>query len=126
MLEAYNIACKYDIICISKSYSDSTFPLDDNSLPLNSYDLTGKDQPDNVKRGGVCMNYKENLSLKIISTSYFDQCLLCEVTCQNQKGYVAVIYCSPSQLCNELEDLNKQIKSSFTVILGDFNARFSD
>ena len=38
------------------------------------------------------MYYKENLSLRIISTSYFDQCLLCEVTCQNQKGYIAVIY----------------------------------
>ena len=66
--------------------------------------LTCTDQPDNVKRGGACMNYKENLSLKIISTSYFDQCLLCEVTCQNQKGYVVVIYCSPNQLCNKLED----------------------
>ena len=50
------------------------------------------------------MYYKENLSLRIISTSYFDQCLLCEVTCQNQKGYIAVIYRSPGQSFNEFED----------------------
>ena len=29
MLEAYNIAHKYDIICISESYLDSAVPLDD-------------------------------------------------------------------------------------------------
>ena len=125
MLEAYNVAHKYDVICISESYLDSTVPLHDNSLSLNGYNLPCADHPD-VKRGGVCMYYKENLSLRIISTSYFDQCLLCEVTCQNEKGYIAVIYHSPSQSCSEFEDslLNleklinqiKQLTPSFTII----------
>ena len=79
------------------------------------------------------MYYKENLSLRIISTSYFDQCLLCEVTCQNQKCYIAVIYHSPGQSSNDflfnlkkLINQIKQLKPSFTIILGDFNARSSD
>ena len=82
------------------------------------------------------MYYKKNLSVRIISTSYFDQFLLCEVTCQNQKGYIAVIYRSPSQSCNEFEDFIfnleklidqiKQLKPSFTMILCDFSARSSD
>ena len=101
MLEAYNAAHKYDVTCISESYLDSTVPLDDNSFSLNGYNLTCADHPDNIKRGGVCMYYKENLSLRIISTPYFDQCLLCKVTCQNEKGYIAVIYRSPSQSCSE-------------------------
>ena len=107
------------------------------TLSLNGYNLTCADHPDNVKRGGVCMYYKENLSLRGLSAlSYFDQYLLCEVTCQNEKGYIAVIYCSPSQSCSEFEDflfnleklINqiKQLKPSFTIILGDFNARSSD
>ena len=126
MLEAYNIAHKYDVICISESYLDSTVPLDDNSLPLNGYNLTRTDHLDNVERGSVCMYYKENLSLRIISSSYFDQCLLCEVICQYQKGYIAVIYRSPSQPCNKFEDflfnleklINRieQLKPSFTII----------
>ena len=83
------------------------------------------------------MYYKENLGLSALS--YFDQCSLCEVTCQNDdlsKCYIAVIYCSPSQSCSEFEDflfnleklINqiKQLKPSFTIILGDFNARSSD
>ena len=32
MLETYNIAHKYNLICISESYLDSTVPLDDNSV----------------------------------------------------------------------------------------------
>ena len=109
MLEAYNIARKYNAICISESYLDSTLPLD--SVSLNGYNLTHADHPDNVKRGGVCMYNKENLSLRIISTPYFDKCLLCEVTCQNQKSYIAVIYCSPSQSCNEFEDFILNLKN---------------
>ena len=88
MLEAYNIAHKYEIICRFICLN----PLNDKTLSLNSYKLTRADHTDDVKKGGVCMHCKENLSLRIISTSYFDQCLLCEVSCQNQKGYNAVIY----------------------------------
>ena len=54
----------------------SLFPID--------YNLTRADHSDDV-REEVCMYCKENLSLRIINTSYFNQCLLCEVTCQNQK-----------------------------------------
>ena len=130
MLQTYNIVHKYDVICITESYLDSSVPLDNNSLSLNGYNLTRANHPDDVKRGGVCMYYKENLFLRIISFSYFDQRLLCKITCQNLKGYR-----SPCQSCNEFEDflfnfgklINqiKQLKPSFTMILGDFNAIFS-
>ena len=57
------------------------------------------------------------------------------MTCQNEKGYTAVIYRSSSHSCSESEDflfnleklINqiKQIKPSFTIILGDFNQMIS-
>ena len=82
----------------------------------------------------VCTTRKTYLI--IISTSYFDQYLLCEVTCQNQKGYIVVIYHSSSQSCNEFEDFLsileklisqiKQLKPSITIILGDFSASSGD
>ena len=59
--------------------------------------------------------------------------MLCEVTLQSQEGYVIVIYCSPCQSTVEFDEflsnfenlINfvKGIKPSFTIILGDFNAR---
>ena len=86
-----------------------------------------------MKRGGVCLYYKENLLLRHIKTEYFPQCLLCRISIQNQTGYTVVAYRSPNQNNNEFNEfltnferlLNhvKQLKSSFLVILGDFNAR---
>ena len=55
MLEAYSVAHKYNVICTSESYLDSTVPLDDKSLSLKGYNLTCADHPDNAKREGVCM-----------------------------------------------------------------------
>ena len=56
--ETYNIAHKYDVLCMSQLYLDSTVPLDDNSVSLNGHNLTCADHPANVKRGGVCTTRK--------------------------------------------------------------------
>ena len=86
-----------------------------------------------LKRGGVCLYYKENLSLWIITVSFHSQCVLCEVTIQRQKGYVIVIYWSPCQTTVEFDkflsnfeklfNFVKQLQPSFTIKLGDFNVR---
>ena len=80
----------------------------------------------------VCLYIKENLILRTLDVSYIAQCLLCEVTIENKKGYIVVLHRSPSQTDNEFHDFQynfekllnqvKQFCSSF-VILGDFSAR---
>ena len=85
-----------------------------------------------LKMGGGCFYYKENLSLRSIDVPFLSQCVLCEVTLQSQKGYVTVIYQSPSQWTVEFDEfllnfenlLNsvKGLKPSFTIILDNFNA----
>ena len=85
-----------------------------------------------MKRGGGCLYFKENLTLKGINNS-FAQCIVCEITFQHQKGYVVVACRSPSQSIAEFDEflsnfdklLNhiKQFRPSFTIILGNFNAR---
>ena len=69
-------------------------------------------------------------SLNITSLT---ECLVCEVTIQNEKGYIAVVYRRPSQNISEfesflsgLDDLLSNIfcsKTQFTAILGDCNVR---
>ena len=69
----------------------------------------------------------------MIDYSFIAQCTVCEITLQNQKGYVVVMHQSPSQSISEFEEflsnfdklLNhiKQFQPSFTIILGDFNTR---
>ena len=107
LLTAYNSARNYNLICLTETYLDST--VDPNNLFINGYNLLRADHPGNVKRGDVCLYHREKLSLRLVDTPYIEQCILCEVNIENTTGYIAVIYRSP--------------KSSFTVILGDFNAR---
>ena len=102
LLEVYNTIHQYDILCISETYLDSSVSKDDTTLSLPGYNLARSDHPDYVKRGGVCLYYKENLSLRNINVSFLSQCVLCEVTLQRQKGYVIVICWSPRETVVEL------------------------
>ena len=98
LLTAYNSALNYDLICLTGTYLKST--VDPNSLLINGYKLVWADHPDDVKSGGVCLYYRENLTLQLVDTPYIEQCILCEIHIQNTTGYVAVIYRSPSQSSN--------------------------
>ena len=75
-----------------------------------------------MKRSGLCLYYKENILSRHNKTEYFSQCLLCRIS-----------YRSVNQNNNEFNEflsnferlLNyvKQLKSSFLLILDDFNAQ---
>ena len=81
----------------------------------------------------MCIYYRESLAVQLVETNYLSECLLCEVSINNKKGYVAVLYRSPSQNSLEFDNfiLNfemmlSDINSSnphFSIILGDFNVR---
>ena len=132
-LEAYNSVFKYDFICVSETYLDSTISSDNNNLNISGYNLIRADHPRNSKRGGVCMYYKEFLALQTLNNIGLLECLVCKVCLGNKTGYVVVTYRSPSQtylefqkfltsfdkLLQNLQNLNPH----FTMILGDFNAR---
>ena len=90
------------VICISKTFLDSSVLLDDQSFHLRGL-ITLISLSDNVKRGGVCLYFKENLTLKVIDNSFIAQRIICEITLQNQKGYVVVTYRLPSQSRTEFD-----------------------
>ena len=66
LLEGYNSIHKYDILCISETYLDSSVSVDDTTHYLPDYNLVRSDPPNNAKRGNVCLYYKGNLSLRSI------------------------------------------------------------
>ena len=101
-------------------------------IEIEGYSLVRTDHPDNIKRGGVCIYYKESLPVRIKCLPYFKEALLSEMI-RNKKSLVSVIYCSPSQSYCEFEtfltnfdylltEINNS-KPSLTVITGDFKAR---
>ena len=55
---------------------------------------------------------------QLVETNYLSKCLLCEVSNNNEKGYVAVLHRSPSQ--NSLEFDNFIL--DFETMLSDINS----
>ena len=129
-LKAYISMYKHDFICLSETYLDSSTP--DRLLEIDGYILVCADHPNNIKRGGVCIYYKESLPVRIISLPYLKEALLLKMTCNDKKVIVSVIYRSPSQNNNEfdsflsnfeklLSDISER-KPFLSVIARDFNA----
>ena len=49
------------ISCLSETYLDTSVP--DKLIDVEEYKLNYTDHPDNIKRDGVCINYKESISV---------------------------------------------------------------
>ena len=102
--EAYNSVYMYDFICISETFFDSSIQKGDKNIQLDGYNLLRADHPSNLKRDGVCIFHKETLGVRIVKSLNFTECIICEVSIQNSKGYVGVVYRSPSQDSFEFEN----------------------
>ena len=88
---------KFDIICLSETYLDSTVPLDNDNLVISGYNLIRSDHPSNPKRGGVCLYYKNYLPLRVLNISYLKQCLNFKLQIGDKSGTFIALYRSPSQ-----------------------------
>ena len=72
---------------------------------INGYSLFRVDHPLNIKRGGVCMYFKE--SLPVIRRGDFSnmkESLVTEINVNNEKFFFTCLYRSPSQSHEELEN----------------------
>ena len=94
-LKPYISKYKHDLICLSETYLDSSIP--DSLLEIDGYNLIRSDHPNDIKRGGVCIYFKEILSVRVINISYLKEALLLEMNYNNKRVIVSVIYRSPSQ-----------------------------
>ena len=77
-LIAYNSIHKHDFICLSETYLDSSIP--DNLIDIEGYKLIRADHPDNIKKEGVCIYYKESLPVQVINQLYLKEVLLLEMS----------------------------------------------
>ena len=56
----------YALICLSEAWLDSTNSIDSNDLSLKGCNVRRVDDPDNVRKGGVCVYYKETLAVHFL------------------------------------------------------------
>ena len=136
MLEAFTSIHKFDLICVSESFLDSSYSSNDPSLTLKGYKLARSDHPLDIKRGGSCVFYRESLPIKFLSISNLSECLICEILYNNKKCTIVSLYRSPSQSNDEFEFFMKEFEvilenisnpgnPNLIIIVGDFNARLS-
>ena len=135
-LQAFNTMHKFDVICISETFLNSSISSDNPSLALNGYKLIRRDHPLDLKRGGICIYYKESLPIKFLNISNLSECLICEIIYGNKKCYIVSLYRSPSQNNEEFENFMNKFENiidkistpgnpNLIFIVGDFNAKLS-
>ena len=58
------------MIHLSESYLDASVSSDNDNLNINGYKLVRADHPENVKRGVVCVYFREFLPVRCFPSSY--------------------------------------------------------
>ena len=133
-LEVFLSVHKFDIVCLSETFLNSSYSEDDVRLKLTGYDCIRCDNPENLKRGGVCIYYKEHLPLvKRNDISPIQECLVTEIKVKGLKHFITCLYRSPNQTGEELQTFIEGIETTVSniateipfssLILGDFNAK---
>ena len=74
-LKAFNSIHKFDIICLSETYLDSSILHNNSNLEIPGYNLVRPDHPSNKKRRGICIYYKSYFPLRIIDINYLNECV---------------------------------------------------
>ena len=99
-----NIAVpRFDVICLSETYLDSTNAVDDENLEITDYNLVRSDHPANTKRGGVCLYYKTCLPLRVLDIQYLNECINFELKIGDKLCTFVALYRSSSQSQNNAE-----------------------
>ena len=129
---------KFDIFCIGESFLDSSIQDEDKAkLEIQNYELLRCDHPSNSRRGGVCLYYRDHLSvIQKPHLTTLDECLVCEVISGSKKLILCLLYRSPSQNSDEFEVFKDKLEETFnnvnnesptiSIFIGDFNVRNSD
>ena len=134
-MQAYNAINRLDIICLSETYLDNSYHTDDDQLTFPGYNLIRADNPNNIKRGGVCIYHRDSLPVKVINLNILNECLVCELSFGSHRVCLVSVYRTPSQSNNEYDTflLNfeqlttylNSIKPHVLLVTGDFNVRSS-
>ena len=113
-LETYNTIHRYDILCISDTYLDSSVSIDDTTLSHPGCNLVRSDDPSNISRGGVCLHYKEKLSLRCLLP--FSVHLMWSKYSKTERSWLLFIDLQAKQHLNSYHILR-----SFFILLNNFN-----
>ena len=134
LLKVHLSVPRFDIFCISETYLNSSITKDDDNLQIPGFDLIRCDHPSNIKTGGVAINYKNFLPLKLIDV-YLSESILFQLQIGSKISDFISPYRPPSQTADHFDSFLDNLKLNLdamtdnnpflVVAIGDFNARSS-
>ena len=118
LLQAYITQSNCDIICLSETFLDSSILNDKDRIKIDGWSWIKSYHPSNSKKGGVCIYYKEHISLiKWDDICTQDNCLVTEIRSQTEKSFLTCLCYSPSQSQDEF----KNFCTNFDILLHQIN-----
>ena len=108
--KAYIAIHKFDIICVLEIYLDSNTPSDDNNLEISGYTLVCSDHPSNNKRSGVCIYYKNFLSLRILNAQHLQESICFKLKIGDRTCNFLSLYGSLSQSQDDFETFTENLE----------------
>ena len=137
-----NIAVpRFDVICLSETYLDSTVAVDDENLEIIDCNLVQSDHSANTKLEGVCLYYKTCLPLRMsLDIQYLNECRNFELKIGDKLRTFVALYRSSSQSQDNVETFIDNLifrnlkfriifrnlvskKSILLVVIADFNVK---
>ena len=136
LIEAYDSLYKYDIITIFEAMLDQSETNNDTSIDGFSKEIYRSDHPRNTKIGGVCLYFREGLSIKRqTNLELLPEMILSETTLARKKIFFGTSNRTPSQNSQQFETFIDRLQEAFDkmkaenphciVLTGDFNCRSS-
>ena len=104
------------MVCISETFFDTSISCDNSALTWQGYNLVRADHPGNVKRGGVCIYYKETLPIKFLNISNLNECLVCEILYDKKKCFIVSLYRSPNQDNDEFDSFIREFENIINTL----------
>ena len=133
LLRAYVAIKKFDVVCLSETYLESSNLSDDDNFYLPGYNLVRADHPSNTKKGGVCIYFKNSLPLKVLDIQLLQECINFEGKIPDKTCNFISLYISLSQSKDEFKSFANNLELNLhsvafrnpylIVFLSDFNAQ---
>ena len=133
LLRVYVVITKFDVVFLSETYLDSSNLSDDDNFNLPGYSVVRADHVSIIKKGGVCIYFKNSLPLKVLDIQLLQECINFEINIADKTCNFISFYRSPSQSKDEFESFADNLELNLDsialrnpyliVVLGDFNAQ---
>ena len=85
LLEAYNIQHKFDMICLSETFSDSSIPTTNERLNMKGYKLIRAGNPSDSKKGDVGIFYKNFLAVCSVKVKNLNECIIFKMSSKTKR-----------------------------------------